>query len=161
MGEVVAVVTRDQFARGYVERDWRNQYMAVLALPENEKVIKHMFGDLVVKGDDSDAYDWRILAHVNSGWYPPDFRYGAFKGLVQQDVQLGDWIILTPFGLIHSYNPETFEAEWAITGSVSEPRVSEAINHDHLPPRSEWEKPNIDNLPPKSEWPEIYWKENQ
>ncbi|USX46801.1 hypothetical protein [Dietzia kunjamensis] len=161
MSAVVAIVTKDQFDRGDVERDWQNQYMAVRALPENDEVIEHMFGDLVVKGGDSDAYEWRILPHLNAGWYPPAFRYGAYKGAAQQDVQRGDWMILSVFGLIYGSHPSKFEAEWVITGSVSKPRVSEAISPDHLPPKSEWQKPNIDNLPPKSEWPKIYWKENQ
>lgn len=159
MSEVVAVVTSDQAERGGLDRDWRNQYLAVRSLPENEKTIRYMFGDKIVKGGDSDAYDWQIQAHVNSGWRPPSFRFGANKGLCQQDVQQGDWILLSPFGLIHSYTPEKFEAEWFITGAVLAPRVSDSINTDHLPPESEWD--NYDTLPPKSEWTKIYSRENQ
>lgn len=160
MSAVVRVVPRDQLDWGDVERDWGTPIMAVRALPENEEVIRYMFGDKIIKGGDSDPYDWRILPHVNAGWYPPAFQYGAYRGRSQQDVQRGDWITLCPLGLIYRDHPSRFEAEWVITGPVSTPRVSAAINYDHLPPKSEWQKPNIDNLPPKSEWPKLYWKEN-
>lgn len=161
MGEVVAVVSRAQAERGRTEPlNRENQIIAVRSLPENEDVIRHMFGDLVVTGGDADPYDRRILPHVNKAWYPPAFRFGAYKGLVQQNVKRGDGMILSPLGLIHRYSPEQFEVEWFITGTVSEPRVSGAINRDHLPPRSKWQKPEIDNLPPKSEWPRTYWRED-
>lgn len=135
--------------------------MAVQALPENDDVIKDMFGDLVVKGGSSDPYEWRIFEHRHAGWYPPAFRHGAYRGMVQQDVQSGDWFVLYVGSLTRCYDPGTFEAEYSIVGSAKEPRISRAINPDHLPRKSEWQKPNIDNLPPKSEWPNLYWKENE
>lgn len=141
--------------------DRDNQIMAVQALPENDDVIKYMFGDLVVKGEHSDPYDWRILAHRHAGWYPPAFKHGAYRGMVQQDVHYGDWFVLYVGSLTRRYDPGAFDAEYSIVGPATEPRVSQAINPDHLPPKSEWQKPNIDNLPPKSEWPKLYWKENE
>lgn len=74
MSAVVRVVPRDQLDWGDVERDWGTPIMAVRALPENEEVIRYMFGDKIIKGGDSDPYDWRILPHVNAGWYPPAFQ---------------------------------------------------------------------------------------
>lgn len=161
MHGALVVVSRDQAERGlFGEPDQRNQIMAVQALPENDDVIGHMFGDLVVRGTGGDPYDWRILEHLHEGWYPPAFKYGAYRGSSQQDVQRGDWFILYVGGLIHHYAPATFESDFVVTGPAAEPRVSEALDPDHLPPKSEWQKPHIDNLPPRSEWPKRYWKEN-
>ena len=162
MRGAVEIISRDLAERGHTARpDRLNQIMAVRAVPENDDVIRHMFGGLVVKGADGDPYDWRILEHLNEGWYPPAFKYGAYKGAAQQDVQRGDWFVLYVSGLIHCYPAAVFESNFVVTGPAAEPRVSTAINPDHLPPKSEWQKPNIDNLPPQSEWPKLYWKENE
>ena len=161
MRGAVVVVPRDRPADVAVRSDRDNQIMAVQALPENDDVIRHMFGDLAVKGGDSEPYEWRILRHRHAGWYPPAFRHGAYRGMVQQDVQYGDWLVPYVSSLTRRYDPETFEAEYSIVGPAEKSRVSQAINPDHLPPKSEWQKPNIDNLPPRSEWPKLYWKENE
>lgn len=68
------VVSRALAERGQFEGPDRG-IMAIQALPDNDDVIRHMFGDLIVKGKGGDPYDWRILEYFHEGWRPPP----AFK----------------------------------------------------------------------------------
>lgn len=132
-----AVVPRQRAEEGVDRIDRDRGWLAIRSLPENEATIRGMFGNKISQGEDVDPYDWEIHSHVNAGWNPAKFAYGAQKGLAAQTVQRGDWIVLTPFDLIYSYTAEKFDTDFCLAARVLQPRVAVSIAVDDLPPQAQ------------------------